>query len=632
MNLISAENISQAYGDKILFDGLNFGIAQGQKVALIGINGSGKSSLLKIIAGIQAPDAGQISQRRGLQMSYLSQEPDLPADKTIGEVVFSADLPAMRVIREYEQLLKNPSADPDRMNALINEIEALGAWDYEHKIQQILTQLDVNLLDQPIGTLSGGQRKRVAIAQALIEEPEFLIMDEPTNHLDLPTIEWLEKFLSTSKQSLLLVTHDRYFLDAIANEIFELDNQRLYTYQGDYGYFLEKKSEREVHEETTREKAQRLYRGELEWLRRSPKARTTKSKSRIDAAHQLGEVAQNYRDTRQVQLAIQNRRIGGKVMEIKKLRKAYDDQKIVNDFTYTFNKNDRIGIAGPNGVGKTTFINMLLGQEPPDSGKIRVGETIHFGYYKQGGHTFKPNQRIIEVITEVADNVDYAVNGEKIPAGQLLEYFLFPYSTHYNRVETLSGGEKRRLHMLRVLIENPNFLVLDEPTNDLDLVTLRRLEEFLLHDYQGCLVIVSHDRYFMDRLVDHLFVFEGEGEIKDYPGSYSQYQRWKWEQEEKAEKEKEKKKAIAAPPPSEKPKKERKKNKLSFNEKREFEQLDEAIQELEARIAELQGLLGSGETDYQQLQEWTEGLQAAKSELEVKQDRWLELAMIEEGE
>ncbi len=626
MNFLSAENISLSYGVKTLFEGLNFGIEQGQKVALIGINGSGKSSLLKILAGIQAPDTGKISVRKGIKVTYMPQEPKLPIDKTVSEVVFSADLPAMRLIQAYEALTSKESlsaAEQARMSELMSEIDAIQAWDYQHKIQEVLSKLEVEFLDKKIGELSGGQQKRVAIAQALIEEPELLIMDEPTNHLDLRIIEWLEKFLSTSKQSIVLVTHDRYFLDSITNEILELDNQRLYQYKGNYAYFLTKKAEREAHEDVTREKAARLYKGELEWLRRSPKARTTKSKSRIDAAVDLKAKAHTFRDTRTVSLKIQNRRIGGKVMEIKKLRKAFGDTKIVNDFTYTFNKRDRIGIAGPNGVGKTTFINMLLGFEEPDSGKIRAGSTIHFGYYKQSGLSFKPDQRMIEVITEVAETVQYSVKGEEISAAQLLEYFLFPRSTHYNRVETLSGGEKRRLHLLKVLITNPNFLVLDEPTNDLDLVTLRLLEEFLLHDYHGSLVIVSHDRYFMDRLVEHLFVFEGDGEIKDYPGSYSQYQRWLMEQE--AAKPVEKATPPAPKKASSKPEQPKKKVKLSYKEQREFDAIQEEIPALEARKAELEALLGSGESDYQKLTEWTAELKATEETLDEKMMRWMEL-------
>ncbi len=621
MNYLSAENLSLSYGTKELFEGMSFGIEQGQKIALIGINGCGKSSLLKILAGLQQPDSGNVSYRKGVRLSYLPQEPDLPLDKTVGEVVFGTDSPQVRVIRQYEELVQQPGADPEAVNALIAQIDAMGAWDYEHKIQQVLSKLEVHFLDRTISELSGGQKKRVAIAQALIEEPELLIMDEPTNHLDLHTIEWLEKFLGTSKQSIILVTHDRYFLDSVTNEIFELDNKRLFSYKGDYTYFLEKKAEREEAEDISREKAQQLFKGELEWLRRSPKARTTKSKSRIEAAGEIEARAKNYRDTRQVSLKIQNRRIGGKVMEIKKLRKAFGDVKIINDFTYTFDKRDRIGITGPNGVGKTTFINMLLGSEEPDSGKIRVGETIHFGYYKQDGHTFKPNQRIIDVVKEVAEAIDYNVSGEKIQAAEILEYFLFPHSTHYNRVETLSGGEKRRLHLLRVLIQNPNFLVLDEPTNDLDLVTLRRLEEFLEHDYHGCLVIISHDRYFMDRLVDHLFVFTGEGEIKDYPGSYSQYQRWLLEEQQQAQEEKVK----VEKPKAEKPAKDKKKTKLSYKEKREYEELEAEIATIEAKIQELQDLLASGESDYTKLADWTAQMETLQEEQEEKEMRWLEI-------
>ncbi|MEM6263608.1 MAG: ATP-binding cassette domain-containing protein, partial [Bacteroidota bacterium] len=433
--------------------------------------------------------------------------------------------------------------------------------------------------------------------------------------------EWLEGFLSTSKQSLLLVTHDRYFLDSITNEIFELENGSLYTYKGNYAYFLEKKMEREMLQDKEREKAASLFKTELEWLRRSPKARTSKSKSRIESATALGEKARNFRDTSQLNLQVQGRRIGGNVMEIKKLRKAFGEVNIVDDFTYTFKKRERIGIAGPNGVGKTTFINMLLGTEAQDSGKIRVGETIHFGYYRQSGLEFKEGQRIIEVVTEAAEQVSYT-KSESISAATLLEYFLFPRHRHYQRVETLSGGEKRRLHLLRVLMTNPNFLVLDEPTNDLDLITLQRLEEFLLN-FDGILMVVSHDRYFMDRLIDHLWVFEGDGKIKDFPGSYSQYTRWQLEQQAEAEKPKQPSTPVTEAAPATR---QREKTKLSYKEQREFEQLETEIDAMETRKAELDELLGSGETDFEKLTTWSEELTALKSDLEAKSDRWLELS------
>ncbi|MEL6652234.1 MAG: ABC-F family ATP-binding cassette domain-containing protein [Bacteroidota bacterium] len=608
MNYLSVENISKSYGDKQLFSNLSFGIEQGQKIALIGVNGSGKSTLFKILSGLEAPDEGKVSTRKGIRITFLNQEPDLPTDRTVGEIVFQSDHPSVKLIQEYERLTADPNVVPEKLEKISAEIAAAQAWDYEVKIRQILSKLQVDFLDTPAGALSGGQRKRVALAQALIMEPDLLIMDEPTNHLDLASIEWLEKFLATAKQSLLVVTHDRYFLDAITNEILELDGGNIYSYKGDYAYYLAQKAEREQLAETNRERAKSLYKQELIWLSRSPKARTTKSKSRIDAAHQLKEKTLRKGDNREMQLMVKGRRIGGKTLEIKNLRKSYGDLSILDNFTYTFNRYDRVGVVGPNGVGKTTFLRLLIGEEEADSGKIRWGETIVSGYYKQDGWKFKDNARVIEVVTEAAETVELS-KSQTLSAAQLLEHFLFPRHMHFNLVETLSGGEKRRLHLLRILMTNPNFLILDEPTNDLDLITLRKLEEFLAEQYTGCLVVVTHDRYFMDRLVDHLFVFEGEGQIRDYPGSYSQYRK-AVEQEEKV--------AAEATPKEEKtPKTARKdpqgggnqKRKLSYKEKREFEQIEGEIDQMETRKAELEELIGSGETDYEKLTAWSEELE-----------------------
>lgn len=628
VNFLSAEHISKSYGDKSLFEDLSFGLQQGQKIALIGVNGSGKSTLLKVLAGIETPDSGRVSVRKGIKIAFLPQEPQLPMDLTVSEWIFSYDQPALQLIREYEELLseKEPTeAQQDRLQTVMSEIDIMNAWDFEVRINQILGRLDVNFLDRKIAELSGGQRKRVAMAQALIGEPELLIMDEPTNHLDLASIEWLEQFLSTSKQSLIMVTHDRYFLDSVTNEIMELDGGNLYSYKGDYAYFLQKQHEREAGHDQGVLKAQNLLRKELEWLRRSPKARGTKAKYRIDAAHELKATAQNVRDTQDIELQVKGRRIGGKVLELKKLRKAYEDLVILDDFTYTFNRKDRIGIVGPNGVGKTTFLNILIEEEAVDSGKVRKGETIVYGYYRQGGLKMKPNQRVIEVVTEAAETVELS-KSQTLSAAQLLEHFLFPRHMHSAMVETLSGGEKRRLHLLRMLMTNPNFLILDEPTNDLDLVTLRKLEEFL-EAFDGCLVVATHDRFFMDRMVDHLFVFEGDGKIKDFPGSYSQYRTWKGEQEKiKLE---EAKPVVSAPTPKTK-KRHDTVRKLSYKEKREYESLETEIAEMEARKTELNQLLNSGESDYSVLTDWTQELEALADSLEEKEMRWLELAEIAE--
>jgi ATP-binding cassette subfamily F protein uup len=626
MNYLSAENISKSWGEKSLFQGLSFGLDQGQKVALIGVNGSGKSTLLRILAGIEPPDSGRITHRRGLRVTYLPQEPDLPPDQTVLETALDADLPALRLVRTYEQLLHQPDAGEALAKAMA-EMDASGAWDIERNVREILSRLNVDFPERKIGTLSGGQRKRVALARALIEAPDLLLLDEPTNHLDIESIEWLEKYLSASKQSLLLITHDRYFLDSITTKIFELDGGRLFTYEGNYAYFLAKKDEREQNQRAEQDRVRNLFQKELEWLRTSPRARSTKSKARIDAAHELGDRARKRSQADELKLEVKGRRIGGKILEIKNLRKHYGPLPIVDNFSYTFARKERIGIVGPNGVGKSTFLRLIMGEEEPDSGKIRMGETVVYGYYRQEGFPFKDSQRVIEAVSEAADYVEIS-NSQRISASQLLEHFLFPRFMHYQRVETLSGGEKRRLHLLRILMTNPNFLILDEPTNDLDLVTLRKLEEFLL-DFEGCLLVVTHDRFFMDRLVDHLFLFEGEGAIRDFPGNYSDYrERLEAEQAEKAAEAPAPGKAspAAALPPrgpaASRPR------KMSFKEQREYEQLEAEISALEARRAELSALLESGETDYQQLQTWAQALEQASAELDQKSDRWLDLASL----
>ena len=631
MNLVSAENLSKAFADKVLFEGISFGIDQGQKVALIGVNGSGKSTLLKMVGGIEVPDSGRISTRNGLNMAYLPQEPDLPMEATVAEVVFDSDIKELSLIRRYEVLSQQAASDPSAAEALtvvMAEIDAANAWDYEVKINQILGRLEVNFLERKVSELSGGQRKRVALAQALIGEPDLLIMDEPTNHLDLASIEWLEQFLATAKQSLLLVTHDRYFLDSITNEIFELHGGELHRYIGDYAYYLAKKEERELNRQTEADRAKSLFKQELEWLRRSPKARTTKSKSRIESAHAMEKKSKYKAEDHDVTLKVKGRRIGGKVLELKNLRKAYEDLNILDNFSYTFNRRDRIGIVGPNGVGKTTFLKLLLGEEGLDSGKIRWGETIVTGHYRQDGFNFKDNARVIEVVTEAAETVELS-KSQTVSAAQLLEHFLFPRHRHHALVSTLSGGEKRRLHLLRILMTNPNFLILDEPTNDLDLITLRKLEEFLA-GFDGCLMVVTHDRFFMDRLVDHLFVFEGEGQVRDFPGSYSQYrERVEEEKRDKNQRLSDFDSSVSTKESTPVTSSSVRTKKLSYKEKRELEQLNEDIERLESRIEELQGLIASGTTDFHSLTEWTEELQEQEALLEEKGDRWLELSEIE---
>ncbi len=624
INYLSVEGISKSYGLKTLFEGLSFGIEQGQKVALIGLNGSGKSTLLKVLARIEQPDSGRISYRNGITVSYLGQEPRFEPGKTIGDIVFDPDHPTQQLIRKYESLLHHIASEPEAQQELedvVSQMEVSEAWDYELKIKQILTRLGVDQLDAYINQLSGGQQKRVAIAQVLIRQPDLIIMDEPTNHLDLDSIEWLEKIFSTSKQSILLVTHDRYFLDSITEEILELDRGKLFAYKGNYAYYLEKKAERTQALETQVDRAKSLYAQELEWLRRSPKARGTKAKARIDAADSLQQQSLQSTDDKTVNLRIKGRRIGGKVLEIKKLRKAFGDLVILGDFTYTFNRRDRIGIVGPNGVGKTSFIKLITGELAPDSGKVRKGETIYFGHYEQSGLTFKPDQRVIDVVREVAEEIELS-KSEKISAPQLLEHFLFDYDMHYAKIETLSGGEKRRLHLLRILMTNPNFLILDEPTNDLDLITLRKLEEFLA-DYDGCLLVVSHDRYFMDRLIDHIFVFEGNGQIKDFPGSYSQYREWKSRQESSSPLSEDARKVKKR---NDKAEKSKEKTKLTFKEKRELKEIEAEIARLETEKTKLIQSLNTGEQDYEKITAISAELEQIESMLSEKSDRWLELA------
>ena len=620
MNYLSAENISKNYGDKILFQDQTFGISQGQKVALVGVNGSGKSSLLRVLAMVDQPDEGSVSLRKGIRMEFLIQEPEFDDQLTVFETLFQSDHPGLAAVREYESLLNNPDADSDKLQAAITKMDEYKAWDFEARIKEILGRLGIQATEQPISELSGGQRKRVALARVLINEPQFLVLDEPTNHLDLDTIEWLEGYLATSKMTLLMVTHDRYFLDRITDEILELDNGQLYRYKGNYAYFLEKKAEREAQADAEIAKAQNLMRKELDWMRRSPKARTTKSKARIDAFYELQGKARNRRPEAKIDLQVKSARMGSKILEMYNVSKAYGDLKLLDKFSYVFKRKERIGIVGPNGAGKTTFLNMITGKEPLDSGEIRTGETIVFGYFTQSGLVFKPGQRVIDVVKEAAEVIK-TEQGSRVGAAQFLTHFNFPYKTQNTHVSKISGGEKRRLHLLRVLIQNPNFLILDEPTNDLDLLTLNVLEEFLLK-FEGCLVIVSHDRYFMDKLVDHVFVFRGDGQIKDYPGNYSQYREWQDEQDKEAKKAEVAKLEKAAPTRT----REKEKKKLSYKEKREFEALESEIEELEARKTELTELLNSGSTDYTALTEWGEELEQVKESLDEKEMRWLELS------
>lgn len=619
MNYLSVEGLTKSYDDKQLFNEITFGLDQGQKAALVGVNGCGKSTLLKVIAGIENPDQGKVSFRKGLTTSILRQHPEFDENDTIIQAVFSEDKAELNVIRDYEMAMYKTEHDP--MNApdltpILEKMDLLNAWEYEHQIKTILGQLGIHNLEQKMKELSGGQRKRVAIAQALVVKPDILILDEPTNHLDLALIEWLEDHLSSQNLTLLMVTHDRYFLDRVTTEIFEIENGDLFRYKGNYSQFLEKKAEREEIEAVTIGKAKNLFKSELEWMRRQPKARGTKSKSRIEAFHGIKDKAHSGVVTQKMEVNLKGERQGKKIIELHHVSKAYDGRKMVHDFSYVFKRRERVGIIGPNGIGKSTFLNLLSQAIQPDSGELEIGQTTKFGYYTQDETIFDPNKKVLDIVKEVAEFISLE-DGSQVSASQLLNQFLFPPKMQHNFVGKLSGGEKRRLQLLRVLMANPNFLILDEPTNDLDIVTLNVLEDYL-NNFAGCLMIVSHDRYFMDRLVDHLFVFKGEGKIKDFPGNYSDYREL--EGVPVADLPKEEKSKTPEPVIIKTPEK-----KLSYNEKRELDQLDKDIPKLEANKAELQKSL-LNETEYEKLQTISNEIKSIEKDLEEKELRWLELS------
>lgn len=627
MNLLSVDSISKSYGIRVLFENVSFGIEEGQKVALVARNGAGKSTLLNIITGKDTPDKGKIVINKNIKIGYLEQDPYFPSNVSIQKAIFSSNTPTINAIKEYElavELSQNNHSEENslRLEKAITQMDLIKAWDYEVKIKEVLSKLDIHHLNQNIESLSGGQRKRVALAKLIIDEPQLIIMDEPTNHLDLDMIEWMEGYLQRSDISLLLVTHDRYFLDRVCNEIIELDNQTLYRYKGNYSYFIEKKAEREFNESREIDKARNLMRKELEWIRKMPKARGTKSKSRINAFYDLKEKATKKTQEQELHLNVKMSRIGGKILELKKLYKSYGNKVILKGFDYTFRNGERIGIVGKNGIGKSTFLNILAGIEQPDSGKVNIGETIVLGYYSQKGMQLKDDKRVIEVVKDIGEYIPMG-DGSKLSASQLLSLFQFPPEMQYTFVSKLSGGEKKRLYLMTVLMKNPNFLILDEPTNDLDLLTLNTLEDFLLN-FKGCVIIVSHDRYFMDKLVDQLFIFEGDGVIKGFTGNYSDYRELERElqleaKEEKSGNEKlqnEKTLSVAASP----------KNKLSFKEKFELEQIEKELPQLELLKEELTQQLNSGISDHTKIKEIAEQLAKVTEEIDVKTMRWLELS------
>ena len=618
MNYLSVENISKSFGERVLFEGLNFGLNYGDKVALIANNGSGKTSMLKIIAGKDVPGSGKVTVRNGIRIGYLEQEPIFNEKYTINELLYNSNAEVVKIIREYESALEMQTNDynditAERFEKASINMEKANAWNFDNELKQILSKFKIVNLDAKVEMLSGGQKKRLALALLLIDAPDMLLLDEPTNHLDIEMIEWLEEFLKGQNITLLMITHDRYFLDRVCNHILELEDGKLYHHKGNYSYFLVKRDERETNFNVELSKAGRLLKKELEWIRKTPQARTTKSKARVDNFENIKTKANSKKIKQELKLEVKMSRVGGKILELKKVYKSYDDLKILSGFDYTFKNGERIGIIGDNGVGKSTFLNIITQQEMPDSGKINVGETIIYGYFTQKGIQLKEDKRVIEVLKDIADVIVMS-DSKKITASQLLEHFMFPSNMQYTYVSKLSGGEKRRLYLLTILMKNPNFLILDEPTNDLDLLTLNKLEEFLL-DFKGCLILVSHDRYFMDKLTEHLFIFKGNGIIKDEYSSYSEY-RLKVNNEQKKDKKSDKKKPDL---------KTEKVVKFSYDEKKEHKSLEKQINKLELEKKEMESFFKDSNNSYEQMHEKGKELEKLNSLLDDKLNRWMEL-------
>lgn len=620
MNYLSVENIAKSYGARKLFEGVSFGLAEGEKAALVARNGSGKTTLLRILAGQEDPDNGLVTFRKNIRVEFLSQEPDLNPERTILQSVLAVDNPMTQAIIEYEEALENPD-QAEAYQRAFDKMDRLKAWDFEGQVKTVLGKLGLHQVHQKIAPLSGGQKKRVALARILISSPDLLILDEPTNHLDLDMIEWLEAYLGQKGKTLLMVTHDRYFLESVCDIILELEDQKLYKHPGNYTAFLERKAERQEAEASKVDKARNLMRKELEWMRRQPKARGTKSKARIDAFGELKKVAHTDLREDELKLNIKMTRLGSKIIEVHKLRKSYGEKLILDSFNYVFKKGEKAGIVGPNGVGKSTLMRLITKQEEADGGKVIIGDTIQFGFYTQGGLNLKEDRRVIDVVKDIAEYIPREGKGGDLSASQLLERFLFDGDKQYTYVSKLSGGEKRRLYLCTILMANPNFLILDEPTNDLDILTLNVLEDFLL-EFPGCVLVITHDRFFMDKISDHLFVFEGEGQVRDFPGNYSDFRAaQKEEQEKKRLRETSRVKAKKAI--SEKPKE---KTKLTYAESLEFEALEGEIEALEDKRAGLASQLEGAATDAEKVMELSKQLEQVQSELEEKELRWLELS------
>ncbi|MEI6683199.1 MAG: ABC-F family ATP-binding cassette domain-containing protein [Bacteroidota bacterium] len=616
--ILQVENLARSYGEKNLFENISFVLGQSQKVALIARNGAGKTSLLNIIAGFEPADSGSVTVFDKGSLEYLKQEPDLNPENTVFDEVYSHSNDIQRAILTYEHVIKGDNKED--IEHAISQMDAIEGWEYETRVRQILTQLRLPDLDQKIGQLSGGQRKRVALAKVLITEPTFLILDEPTNHLDVEMIEWLEEYLSKSSLTLLMVTHDRYFLDLVCDEVLEMENAAVYRYKGNYTYFLEKQAERIGIQNKETERAQNLMRTEQEWMRRMPKARTTKAKARIDSFYELQEKASNKIYEERLNLNIEGARMGNKILEINDVSFKWGELAILKGFTYTFKRGEKVGIVGKNGSGKSTFLDIITGRLRPQKGHIQTGETIQYGYYKQQGLVFNDQTKVIDVVKEIAEVVRLG-NGDTISAAAFLNYFMFPYSSHFQPVYKLSGGEKRRLYLVTVLMRSPNFLILDEPTNDLDILTLNVLEDYLA-SFNGCVVVVTHDRYFLDKIVDHLFVFEGDAAIRDFPGNYTQYKSWS---DERRRKEQLQKRILVRKPDTPKTPAATS-NKLSFREKRELEMLEAGIAALEAEKSSIESSLQSGNLTPEALKQQSERWAALLPEIETKTDRWMELS------
>lgn len=623
VSFLQVDGLTKSFGDLVLFENITFGVAQGQKIGLIAKNGSGKTTLLNIIAGKEDYDEGSIVFRNDLRVGYLEQAPHYPEGLTVLQACFYSQNETVRLLAEYEQALMDN--DTDKLNSLLERMDSLKAWDYEQRAKQILGELKIHNLEQKVESLSGGQLKRVALANVLITEPELIILDEPTNHLDLEMTEWLEDYLNRSTISILMVTHDRYFLDRVCSEIIEIDRKQIYQYKGNYSYYLEKRQERIDAQNAEVERASNLLRKELDWMRRQPQARGTKAKYRIDAFYELEKKAHQQREAGHVNLDVKASYIGSKIFDAVDVCKRFDDLKITDHFNYTFARYEKMGIVGNNGTGKSTFIKMLLGEIQPDSGHFDIGETVRFGYYSQEGLQFDEQMKVIDVVQNIAEYVDLG-DGRKMGVSQFLNYFLFTPDRQHSYVYKLSGGEKRRLYLCTVLMRNPNFLVLDEPTNDLDIITLNVLEEYL-RSFKGCVIVVSHDRYFMDKVVDHLLVFRGNADIKDFPGNYTQYRTWKEEQDalKKQEEQALQSKQAVVEEKSRRPEKEVKR-RLTFKERKEFEALDAEIPALEAEKKELETAMSSGTLSTEELLAKSARITALIEELDEKTMRWLELS------